>query len=97
MSRKREEIELSLLEAMNISVSHHQYISDKLTDMLHELSSSKIKDVLENIEQNLFEICSKKPSPNTSILDYLLEQLENIIYNICYSKNIIIEYEKISA
>jgi hypothetical protein len=92
MSRTREEIELSLGEAINISSLQQQYLSDKLADMLRELPSSKIQDILENLEENIYEICNKEPSPNTSKLEYVLEKMEDFVGNICYSKNIIIDY-----
>jgi hypothetical protein len=92
MSRTRYEIELSLGEAINISSLQQQYLSDKLADMLRELPSSKIQDILENLEENIYEICSEEPSPNTSKLEYVLEKMEDIVYNICYTKNIIIDY-----
>lgn len=74
MSRTREEIELSLGEAMNIPILQQQYLSDKLADMFRELPSSKVQDVLKNIEENIYEICSEEPSPNTSKLDYVLKK-----------------------
>ena len=92
MSRTREEIELSLGEAMNIPILQQQYLSDKLADMFRELPSSKVQDVLKNIEENIYEICSEEPSPNTSKLDYVLEKMEDIVYNVCYSRNIIVNY-----
>lgn len=93
MSRTREEIELSLGEAMNIPIVQQQYLSDKLADMFRELPSSKVQDILKNLEENIYVICSKEPSPNTSKLEYILEKMEDIVYDICYSKNIIVNYK----
>jgi len=92
MSRSREEIELSLSEAMNIPVLQQQFFCNKLTDIFHELSSSHILYLLENIEQNIYDICSKEPSQNTSKLEYLLENITDFVFNICYSKKIYISH-----
>lgn len=94
MTRTREEIELSLSESMNISALQQQYLSDKLTDMFRELPSSKIQDVLENLEENIYEICSEEPPANTSKIEHVLEKIEDIVYKICYSRNMIVNYSK---
>jgi hypothetical protein len=94
MSRSCDEIKLSLCEAMNIPVLQQQYFCNKLTDVFHELSSPNIKLVLENLEENIYDICSKEPPQNTSKLEYLLEKIEGAVYNICYSRNIIVKYNK---
>ena len=91
MSRSREEIELSLSEAMNIPVLQ-QLFCDKLTHIFHDLSYSHILYLLNNIEQNIYDICSKEPSQNTSKFEYILENITDFVFNICYSKNIYISH-----
>ena len=92
MSRSREEIELSLCEAMNIPVLQQQLFSDKLTHIFHDLSSSHILYLLDHIEQNIYDICSKEPSHNTSKFEYILENITHFVLNICNSKNIYISH-----
>lgn len=92
MSRSCEEIKLSLCEAMNVPVLQQQYFCNKLTDVFRDLSSHNINLILENIEQNIYDICSKEPPQNTSKLEYLLENIEDVVYDICYSRNIYISH-----
>jgi hypothetical protein len=92
MSRSREEIELSLCEAMNIPVLQQQLFSDKLTHIFHDLSSSHILYLLDHIEQNIYDICSKEPSHNTSKFEYILENITHFVFNICNSKYIYISH-----
>jgi hypothetical protein len=80
MPRTRQEIELSLCEAMNIAVSQQQYLSDKLAYILNDLPPKKTRHVLEKLEEKMYEICSEEPLPNTSKLEYVLKKMEDIVY-----------------